>query len=96
MDTIYNFFVEQIKEVHIVDHIFKFYYEDWEETRYKRIKGDLYKLNKSFGLYYIELSKQKMEENKRQIRKLETELAFLNYRMIRKYENICQEIDSTN
>ncbi len=81
MEQIENFFIDKLKEKHIVNNIFKFYYDDWEQVKIKKLRRDIYELSSHFFITNPRLLKQK-----------EKELFKIKYLMMKKYDSIYKEL----
>ena len=106
MDKIIDFFLDELKEKHIVNNIFKFYYQDWDELKFKKLKKKIMYLN---GSSYVYSRMKKLPSNIPQYElyrirkiytkeyeelkiKLEKELFQLQYFNMRKYDSINEEL----
>lgn len=84
MNDIENFFINKLKEKHIVIKIFKYYYLDWDESRINILKKDIIKLE-SLKTRVCVNNKKKYDdiiENKNR------ELLIIKYNNIKKYEQL--------
>lgn len=85
MEDIKEFFIDKLKEKHIVDNILQFYYEDWEELEFKDLNKRLYLLRKTYCPFPYNYSSN---FTKVEIDRLERKLTFLRYKIMTKYEQI--------
>lgn len=90
MKDIKDFFLKILKEKHIVNNIFKYYYEDWEENKIKILKKDIRDLEKKIYHYRTPIYKKKMLSQ--YLNEKEKKLFILRYNNIKKFENIGKEM----
>lgn len=82
MNDIQNFFINKLKEKHIVIKIFKYYYLDWDESRINILKKDITRLESLKTRACVNNKKRYNDiiDNKKR------ELLIIKYNNMKKYE----------
>lgn len=82
MNDIQNFFINKLKEKHIVIKIFKYYYLDWDESRINILKKDINRLESLKTRACVNNKKRYNDiiDNKKR------ELLIIKYNNMKKYE----------
>lgn len=82
MNDIENFFINKLKEKHIVLKIFKYYYLDWDESRINILKKDINRLESLKTRSCVNNKKRYNDiiDNKKR------ELLIIKYNNMKKYE----------